>query len=54
MTDKRAREIIMTLFGRYDYDIAKSLDPKTAEEPAEAKREMKLLVELLKSELKRA
>lgn len=47
MTRKRIKAMIQDLIGQIDYDLAKSLDPETAEEPEAAKKEMEELIDLV-------
>ena len=45
LTNDQARDLILFIVGQVDYDIAKSLDPETAEEPEYTKRQMKKLID---------
>lgn len=54
MTRKQIKAMIMALLGRVDYDIMKSYDPKTAEEPDYAEESMGELIEIVEKHLKKA
>jgi len=51
MSNDQLEEIIMDLVNELDYDIAKSLDPDTAEDPDEARGTMSRLVQILRNGL---
>lgn len=51
MSDDKLEEIIMDLVSEIDYDIYKSLDPDTAEDPDEARETMGRLVQILREGL---
>lgn len=47
MNNDAARELIKAIVGEIDYDIAKDLDPETAEEPEEAVKLMNRLIAIV-------
>lgn len=53
MTRQQIKKMIMDLLAHVDYDLAKSYDPKTAEEPEYAKEEMEKLIDIAKKHLKK-
>lgn len=52
MNNTQAQDMIMELLGEVDYDVMKSLDPETAEEPEEAERQMKRLIKIVQRHIK--
>jgi hypothetical protein len=53
MTRKEIKDFIMAILGQVDYDIQKSYDPKTAEEPDYAKEQMESLIDFVDEYLKK-
>ena len=53
MTRKEIKAFIMALLGRVDYDIQKSYDPETAEEPEYAAEEMEKLIDFVAEYLRK-
>lgn len=53
MNRKDIKKFLMIILGRVDYDIAKSYDPKTAEEPEYANSQMEELIDVAEIELKK-
>lgn len=47
MTKQQIKSMIMELFGEIDYDLAKSLDPKMAEDPEYAEEQMERLIKIV-------
>ena len=54
MTRKEIRELIMVILGQVDYDIMKSYDPETAEEPEYAEESMERVIDVVEKHLKKA
>lgn len=54
MNKQQIREMIMDILGQADYDLAKSYDPETAEEPEYAEKKMQKLVCLAEKHFKNA
>lgn len=52
MKKYQIKEMIMDLLGQIDYDMMKSFDPETAEEPEQAEKSMDKLVALVQKHLK--
>lgn len=52
MTDLQVKNLLMALLHQIDYDIAKSFDPETAEEPEYAEQEMQRLIKFYKNYIK--
>ncbi len=52
MTFEQAKTIVFDLVGQIDYDIQKSLDPKTAEDPEWAESELNRLAAVLWQKVK--
>lgn len=53
MNRNEIKELIMVILGQADYDLMKSYDPKTAEEPECAKEEMEKLIDTVEDHLKK-
>lgn len=51
MTDKQIEALVRDIVGEADYDLAKQLDPKTAEEPHEAKPFMARMVAIARKHM---
>ena len=52
MKRKELKNFILEILNQVDYDIAKSYDPETAEEPEYAKDQMESLLDFAESYLK--
>lgn len=52
MNRNEIKSLLMVVLGQVDYDIMKSYDPKTAEEPEQAKEEMEKLIDIVEDHLK--
>lgn len=53
MNRNEIKKLIMVILEQADYDLMKSYDPKTAEEPEHAKDEMERLVDTVEVHLKK-
>ena len=53
MTRKEIKDLIMVILGQADYDLMKSYDPETAEEPEYAESEMEKLIDTVVDHLKK-
>lgn len=53
MTRAEIKNLIMVILGVADYDLMKSYDPKTAEEPEYAKDCMEELIDAVEAHLKK-
>jgi len=54
MTRDQIKDMIMAILGQADYDLMKSYDPETAEEPEYAESEMEHLIDLAEKHVKKA
>lgn len=54
MTKKQIEAMVRDIVGAVDYDHAKNLDPKTAEEPKHARKELARLVSVAEDHMRRA
>jgi hypothetical protein len=53
MNRNEIKKLIMIILGQADYDLMKSYDPKTAEEPEYAEKEMESLIDTVEEHLKK-
>lgn len=53
MIRKEIKDLIMVILGQVDYDIMKSFDPETAEEPEYAKSEMERIIDFVERYFKK-
>lgn len=53
MNRNEIKKLIMVILGQADYDLMKSYDPKTAEEPECAEKEMESLIDTVEEHLKK-
>lgn len=52
MKREKIEKMILEIFGTADYDLMKSYDPETAEEPEYCESKMKRLVKIVEKYLK--
>ncbi len=53
MNRNEIKKLIMVILGQADYDLMKSYDPKTAEEPEYAKEQMESLINTVEEHFKK-
>lgn len=54
MNRKEIKKMIMAILKIADYDLSKGFDPKTAEEPEYAVKEMERLIDIAEKHLKKS
>jgi len=54
LSEKAIRDMILSLVNELDYDLAKTLDPKCAEDPDESRQTMLRLIAIVRKHLAKA